>query len=146
MEGAQATTQKLMVYGMPLFFGFFGFRFPIGVLVYWLTTNVWTFGQQFFVIKAMGDDPEAVVKARKAKECHGQLARGQEAGHHDRRAATGKSAAKSTGQANGTGAGGRAARARDVERRHLPPQLAGQPQTRPGRQSSGQPKRKGGRH
>jgi YidC/Oxa1 family membrane protein insertase len=57
-----------MVYGMPLFFGVIGVNFQMGVLLYWLTTNVWTFGQQYFVIKAMGDDPESVVRDRKAKE------------------------------------------------------------------------------
>jgi YidC/Oxa1 family membrane protein insertase len=57
-----------MVYGMPLFFGVIGVNFQMGVLLYWLTTNLWTFGQQYFVIKAMGEDPEAVVRARKAKE------------------------------------------------------------------------------
>jgi YidC/Oxa1 family membrane protein insertase len=31
-------------------FAFFGIRFPVGVLVYWLTTNVWTMGQQMYVI------------------------------------------------------------------------------------------------
>jgi YidC/Oxa1 family membrane protein insertase len=68
LDGAQATTQKIMVYGMPLFFGVIGVNFQMGVLLYWLTTNVWTFGQQYFVIKRMGDDPEAVVRERKAKE------------------------------------------------------------------------------
>ena len=67
LDGAQATTQKVMVYGMPLFFGVIGVNFQMGVLLYWLTTNVWTFGQQYFVIKGMGDDPEAVVRERKAK-------------------------------------------------------------------------------
>ncbi|MDX6205394.1 MAG: YidC/Oxa1 family rane protein insertase [Frankiales bacterium] len=68
LDSAQAMTQKIMVYGMPLFFGVIGVNFQMGVLLYWLTTNVWTFGQQYFVIKAMGEDPEAVVRARKAKE------------------------------------------------------------------------------
>jgi YidC/Oxa1 family membrane protein insertase len=68
LDGAQATTQKIMVYGMPLFFGVIGVNFQMGVLLYWLTTNVWTFGQQYVVIKRMGDDPEAVVRERKAKE------------------------------------------------------------------------------
>ena len=72
LDSAQATTQKVMVYGMPLFFGVIGVNFQMGVLLYWLTTNVWTFGQQYFVIKAMGDDPEAVVRERKAKESGGK--------------------------------------------------------------------------
>jgi YidC/Oxa1 family membrane protein insertase len=31
-------------------FAVFGINFPVGVLVYWLTTNVWTMGQQMYVI------------------------------------------------------------------------------------------------
>src|SRR5690625_3019193 len=38
-------TQKIMMYMAPLF-GLFGLMMPVGVLVYWVTTNVWTMGQQ----------------------------------------------------------------------------------------------------
>ncbi len=99
MEGAQATTQKIMVYGMPLFFGVIGFNFQMGVLLYWLTTNVWTFGQQYFVIKAMGDDPEAVVKERKAKEATAASLDGKKPATTTVVAAKGKSA--NTKSANG---------------------------------------------
>jgi YidC/Oxa1 family membrane protein insertase len=43
--------QKMLMYVFPLMFAVFGINFPVGVLVYWLTTNVWTLGQQMFVIK-----------------------------------------------------------------------------------------------
>ena len=39
-----AQQQKIMLYIFPVIF-------PIGVLIYWSTTNLWTFGQQFYVIK-----------------------------------------------------------------------------------------------
>ena len=52
---------------MPLFFGVIGVNFQMGVLLYWLTTNVWTFCQQRLVIQRMGDDPEAVVRERKSQ-------------------------------------------------------------------------------
>jgi YidC/Oxa1 family membrane protein insertase len=42
--------QKMLMYVFPIMFAFFGIRFPVGVLVYWLTTNVWTMGQQMYVI------------------------------------------------------------------------------------------------
>jgi YidC/Oxa1 family membrane protein insertase len=38
------------MYIFPLIFAVTGVNFPVGVLVYWLTTNVWTMGQQMFVI------------------------------------------------------------------------------------------------
>ena len=49
----QAQIQKVMLYVLPLSFAVFGFNFPIGVLLYWLTTNIWSMGQQYYVIKRM---------------------------------------------------------------------------------------------
>lgn len=43
--------QKMLMYVFPIMFAVFGINFPVGVLVYWLTTNVWTLGQQMFVIR-----------------------------------------------------------------------------------------------
>jgi len=43
--------QKIMLYAFPLIFAFSGVHFPVGVLIYWSTTNLWTWGQQFYVIK-----------------------------------------------------------------------------------------------
>jgi YidC/Oxa1 family membrane protein insertase len=43
--------QKIMLYVFPLIFAVSGVNFPVGVLIYWSTTNLWTFGQQFYVIK-----------------------------------------------------------------------------------------------
>jgi YidC/Oxa1 family membrane protein insertase len=49
----QAQIQKIMLYVLPFSFAIFGFSFPIGVLLYWLTTNVWSVGQQRWVISRM---------------------------------------------------------------------------------------------
>ena len=43
--------QKIMLYLFPVIFAVSGVNFPIGVLIYWSTTNLWTWGQQFYVIK-----------------------------------------------------------------------------------------------
>ena len=43
--------QKIMLYLFPLIFAVSGVNFPIGVLIYWSTTNLWTWGQQYYVIK-----------------------------------------------------------------------------------------------
>ncbi|MFD3484661.1 membrane protein insertase YidC [Streptomyces sp. NPDC058665] len=42
--------QKMLMYIFPVIFMVMGVNFPVGVLVYWLTTNVWTMGQQMYVI------------------------------------------------------------------------------------------------
>jgi len=41
--------QRMMLYALPLVFGVGGINFPIGVLIYWTTTNLWTMVQHFFV-------------------------------------------------------------------------------------------------
>jgi len=53
MDSQQAQVQKIMLYVLPLSFAVFGFSFPIGVLLYWLTTNFWSVGQQHWVLKRM---------------------------------------------------------------------------------------------
>jgi len=43
--------QKIMLYAFPVIFAISGVTFPVGVLIYWSTTNLWTWGQQYYVIK-----------------------------------------------------------------------------------------------
>jgi YidC/Oxa1 family membrane protein insertase len=65
VEGQAAMVQKLLLYGMPISLFVSGFLFPIGVLVYWFTNNLWTLGQQFYILKAMPPpgSPGALAKA-----------------------------------------------------------------------------------
>ncbi|MCX8529370.1 MAG: membrane protein insertase YidC [Rhodoluna sp.] len=46
-------TQKIMLYAFPLIFAVSGIAFPLGLMFYWLTSNFWTMGQQYFVIRRM---------------------------------------------------------------------------------------------
>lgn len=46
-----AQQMKIMMYVFPFMFAIGGLNFPIGVLIYWLVTNIWTMGQQFYVIR-----------------------------------------------------------------------------------------------
>jgi YidC/Oxa1 family membrane protein insertase len=55
--------QKMMLYLLPIVFGVGGINFPIGVLIYWTTTNLWTMGQQFFVIRRMPTPGSPAAKA-----------------------------------------------------------------------------------
>ncbi|MBT2534167.1 membrane protein insertase YidC [Arthrobacter sp. ISL-48] len=63
--------QKMMLYILPVVFGVGGINFPIGVLIYWTTTNLWTMAQQFFVIRRMPTPGSPAARAlaarRKAK-------------------------------------------------------------------------------
>jgi YidC/Oxa1 family membrane protein insertase len=52
-DAQQQQIQKIMLYVLPFSFAIFGFSFPIGVLLYWLTTNLWSMAQQQYVIARM---------------------------------------------------------------------------------------------
>ena len=43
--------QKILLYVFPIIFAVGGVGFPIGVLIYWSTTNLWSMFQQFWVIR-----------------------------------------------------------------------------------------------
>jgi YidC/Oxa1 family membrane protein insertase len=47
-------TQRNMMLLLPLFFVIIMINFPAGVLVYWITTNLWTIFQQYFVRRRLG--------------------------------------------------------------------------------------------
>jgi YidC/Oxa1 family membrane protein insertase len=51
LTGPFAQQQKIMLYVFPLVFAIGGVNFPVGVLIYWFTSNLWTMGQQFYVIR-----------------------------------------------------------------------------------------------
>ena len=53
VEGTSATIQRLMLYVVPIGVMVSGllFSFPLGVLLYWFTSNLWTLGQQAYIIR-----------------------------------------------------------------------------------------------
>jgi YidC/Oxa1 family membrane protein insertase len=85
LTGPFAQQQKMMLYIFPVMYLFMGVSIPIGVLVYWLTSNVWTLGQQYLLIHnnptpntpayieweermiRRGKDPKTIQAARIAK-------------------------------------------------------------------------------
>jgi YidC/Oxa1 family membrane protein insertase len=50
LTGPMAQQQKMMLYMFPAIYAIGGVSIPIGVLIYWLTTNLWTMGQQYILI------------------------------------------------------------------------------------------------
>src|SRR5690606_14130543 len=71
LEGPMASTQKMMLYVFPFIFAVSGVNFPVGVLVYWTTTNLWSMGQQFYTIRRMpapGSEAERQLKERQARK------------------------------------------------------------------------------
>src|SRR5215213_9691556 len=47
-------TQRMIFIALPFFFVLFVWQFPAGLLVYWITTNLWTIVQQAIVRKRLG--------------------------------------------------------------------------------------------
>ena len=59
--------QRVLLYMLPLVFLFSGVYFPLGVMTYWLVSNLWTMGQQFIVIRNMPNPGSEADKAREAR-------------------------------------------------------------------------------
>src|SRR5689334_24017577 len=75
MTGPYAQQQKMLLYVLPVVFAVGGIAFPIGVLLYWTTSNLWTMGQQFYVIRnnpAPGTEAERQKAERDAKKAAGK--------------------------------------------------------------------------
>jgi YidC/Oxa1 family membrane protein insertase len=75
-----AQQQKILLYVFPFFFMVTGVNFPVGVLVYWLTTNLWSMGQQFYVIR---NNPQPGTPAYTAWEARQSAKRARKNGGVD---------------------------------------------------------------
>lgn len=80
-----AQSQKVMLYIFPIMYAASSAVLPLGVLVYWSASNVWTMAQQGLLIRnnpapntpayvdweermrSQGKDPKAIMEARNAK-------------------------------------------------------------------------------
>jgi YidC/Oxa1 family membrane protein insertase len=70
--------QKIMLYLFPLIFATSGVNFPVGVLIYWSTTNLWTWGQQFYVIKRNPTPGSPAYEELQRKRAHKAKLEGKE--------------------------------------------------------------------
>ncbi|MGB7964078.1 MAG: membrane protein insertase YidC [Propionicimonas sp.] len=86
LTGQMAQQQKMMLYMFPAMYAIGGVNIPIGVLIYWLTTNLWTMGQQYILIhnnpapgtpayidweermRAAGKDPDEIAAKRRGSK------------------------------------------------------------------------------
>src|SRR6476659_9431373 len=58
-------SQRMMMFALPFIFVPFIISFPAGLVLYWITTNIWTIGQQY-VIKQVIPLPEVATPAQAA--------------------------------------------------------------------------------
>jgi YidC/Oxa1 family membrane protein insertase len=66
-EGQAYKMQRVMLYILPLAFIYSGVFFPLGVVIYWFTSNVWTAVQQFLVIRNMPTPGSQAAKEREER-------------------------------------------------------------------------------
>ncbi len=82
LQGPMAQQQKMMLYMFPIIYLITGVSIPIGVMIYWLASNIWTLAQQYILIhnnptpntpayidweermRAKGKDPEEILRKR----------------------------------------------------------------------------------
>ncbi|MEY4397741.1 MAG: hypothetical protein RLZ53_317, partial [Actinomycetota bacterium] len=60
-------TQKIMLWLFPIIFAISGVSFPLGVMFYWLTSNFWTMGQQYVMIRNMPTPNSPAWHAQQAR-------------------------------------------------------------------------------
>jgi YidC/Oxa1 family membrane protein insertase len=70
----QKMIQRLMLYGIPLSLLVSGSLFPIGVVIYWVTNNLFTLGQQQWVLRKYPPPPMMNKKAAPARPTGGSSA------------------------------------------------------------------------
>jgi YidC/Oxa1 family membrane protein insertase len=66
MAASAEGNQRLLMYALPVFFTPFIIGFPAGLVIYWITTNVWTMGQQWVVKKLIPPPPKEVEDQKTA--------------------------------------------------------------------------------
>src|SRR6478609_2256554 len=76
MTGQYAQQQKMLLYVLPVVFAVGGIAFPIGVLFYWTTSNLWTMGQQFYVIRNNPAPGTPAAKAKQERDAHKRKRKG----------------------------------------------------------------------
>ena len=64
--------QSKIMYLMPVFFGIISFQFPSGILVYWVTTNIWSIGQQWVVNKIVTKEKVKEELSQKKESLEGE--------------------------------------------------------------------------
>jgi YidC/Oxa1 family membrane protein insertase len=108
-DPAQAQQQKIMAFVSPAMIGYLGYRYhwPSALILYWLSYNLFTMAQQFYLIEkyhrnpsAVGPHPEAAADAAGAKAALGTGSK------------NGTPAAKRSDGQGGGGSGSRSARKR----------------------------------
>ncbi len=66
-DNPMAQQQKILLYAMPIFLAVISFQFPLGILLYWVTTNFWQVAQQAIILREVKQEAAAEATTEQAK-------------------------------------------------------------------------------
>lgn len=95
--GAASQQQQALLRVMPLVFGVFGIFFPVALVLYWSTSNLWQIGQQYFMVRTRPSVEDLAARADGKKPRRGLLASLMERADTERQRRAGQSGAKPGG-------------------------------------------------
>jgi YidC/Oxa1 family membrane protein insertase len=100
--------QKWIMRAMPIFFVFILYRFPSGLFLYWVTTNLWTIGQQLIIRRTMHVEltpvPEGAPRKQGRFMSALMQAQGQREAQTGKKGPSGQPAGEKSAGTKGTGA------------------------------------------
>jgi YidC/Oxa1 family membrane protein insertase len=124
-DSPMAQQMQMFTKVMPAMLMVFSFSFPSGLVIYWLTTNLWTIAQQQIILKAVPLDPKAKAApagngSRTGKPGAKQLSSGSKTSRGSKPSGGGKgshSTAKPSSTAQGGNGAGSPTRSGDRKKR-----------------------------
>ncbi|MEY2980064.1 MAG: rane protein insertase YidC, partial [Planctomycetota bacterium] len=63
-DNPMAQQQKILLYVMPVFLAVISINFPVGVVLYWATTNVWQVAQQAIILREVKHEVDVAARRR----------------------------------------------------------------------------------
>jgi YidC/Oxa1 family membrane protein insertase len=102
-DNPMAGMQKYMMYIVP-FFSLTGLYWQYGLVLYWVTTNLWTLGQQFFMFRGWTAEDAAAASATAAAAAAGGSARATQSSARPGSGTAKPAAGSSSGVKSATGA------------------------------------------
>ena len=101
-EGPMAQQQKILLYAMPVFLAFISLNFPMGILLYWVTTNAWQVAQQWIILKEVQHEQAADREADSSGGTSKSATSGK-GGTSGKGASSGKGGTSDKGESSGKG-------------------------------------------
>ena len=136
MTATADKNQKIIMLVLPFLFVGFVFGFPAGLIMYWITTNVWTIGQQQFLRRVIGSKtppPPPLPGTPEAKAATAAAAAADGGGGSSGGGLFGRLAGAASGAGGGGGNGAAAAKEESRVTKAPPPPPRSRKKKRSGR-------------